>query len=217
MSDEKIVEYRGIRNLVVAPLKKDTKDELTYDTPFALAGTSELSKETESSSDTHYYDNEAAIVINTTGADTVNVNVSAVSLKNTSAITGQKFDEKTGALIEGTATPPYMAMGYITEDTDGREYYVWRLKGRFGNPSDSHKSKDNGTDANGQELAYTGVNTQKKFVANDNKSAKATVVPADSCGMSEEKFFSEVQTPDDIIKTTPSGEQTQNAEENPAG
>lgn len=173
MSDEKIVEYRGIRNLVVAPLKKDTKDELTYDTPFALAGTSELSKETESSSDTHYYDNEAAIVINTTGADTVNVNVSAVSLKNTSAITGQKFDEKTGALIEGTATPPYMAMGYITEDTDGREYYVWRLKGRFGNPSDSHKSKDNGTDANGQELAYTGVNTQKKSLQTTNKSAKS--------------------------------------------
>ncbi len=217
MNEEKIVEYRGIRGLVAAILTKDTNDELKYDTPFALAGTSELSKETESSSDTHYYDNEAAIVIDATGADTVNVNVSAVSLKNRATITGQKFDEGTGALIEGTATAPYMAIGYITEDTDGREHYVWRLKGRFGDPSDSHKSKDNGTDANGQELAYTGINTHKKFVANDNKSAKATIVPADSCGMTEEQFFSKVQTPDDIIKTTPSSEQTQNAEENPAG
>lgn len=212
---EKIVEYRGIRNLVVALLTKDEKDEIAFDKPFALAGTSELSKETESSSDTHYYDNEGAIVINTTGADTINVNVSAVSLKNIAAITGQKFDEKTGALIEGTATPPYMAMGYITEDTDGKEYYVWRLKGKFNNPSDSHKSKDNGTDANGQELSYSGISTQKKFNSNDGKAAKATVVPADSCGMNEEEFFSKVQTPDDIIATTQGG--VQSSEENPEG
>ena len=143
MSDEKIVEYRGIRNLVAAKITKDGKDSLTYETPFYLAGTSELSKETESSSDTHYYDNEGAIVINTTGADTVNVNVSAVSLKNTAIITGQTYDETTEALIEGTANPPYMAIGYITEDTDGKEYFVWRLKGKFSVQSDSHKSKDN--------------------------------------------------------------------------
>lgn len=221
MDAEKIVEYRGIRGLVAAKLTKDTSDELKYDTPFALAGASELSKETESSSDTHYYDNEAAIVINVTGADAVNVNTSAVSLKNRATITGQKYDEGTGALIEGTPKPPYMAIGYITEDTDGREYYVWRLKGKFSDPSDSHKSKDNGTDANGQELTYTGVNTKKIFESNDASGkpepAKATIVPADSCGMTEEQFFSKVQTPDDIIKTTPSGEQTQNAEENPAG
>ena len=53
MSDEKIVEYRGIRNLVAAKITKDGKDSLTYETPFYLAGTSELSKETASSSDTH--------------------------------------------------------------------------------------------------------------------------------------------------------------------
>lgn len=214
MSDEKIVEYRGIRNLVAAKITKDGKDSLTYETPFYLAGTSELSKETESSSDTHYYDNEGAIVINTTGADTVNVNVSAVSLKNTAIITGQTYDETTEALIEGTANPPYMAIGYITEDTDGKEYFVWRLKGKFSVPSDSHKSKDNGTDANGQELAYSGINTRKKFTSNKGQSAKAVVVPAATCGMTEEEFFAKVQTPDDIIKTS---SEPQTTDSNPKG
>ena len=57
MENKKIVEYRGIEGLVGAILEEDTKEGLTYGTPFYIAGTSELSKETETASDTHYYDN----------------------------------------------------------------------------------------------------------------------------------------------------------------
>lgn len=208
MDKENITEYRGIENLVAAKLIKDTKDEIKYDNPFYLAGTSELTRETASSSETHHYDNKPAVVVNATGADTVNVNTSAVSMQNTARITGQTYDEETGMLIEGESNPDYMAIGYVTEDTDGNVFYVWRLKGKFTVPSVSHASKDNGTDAKGQELTYTGVQTEKKFEKNDGKGARAVVVPADTCGYTKEEFFASVKTPDDIgknIKTDPVG------------
>lgn len=199
MQNEKVVEYRGIEGLVGAILEEDTKEGITYGTPFYIAGTSELSKETETASETHYYDNGPKIVIDATGADTVNVNVSAVPLDVVAKITGQKHNEEKGMLIEGGARAPYMAIGYITEDTDERKVYVWRYKGKFSRPSETHGTKNNGTDANGQELTFTGIETEYRSAANDNKPIMATVCMADKCGMTEEGFFAKVQTPDDII------------------
>ena len=70
MSD--ITEYRGIRGLVACELLSDTEEGLVYDDEiFPIAGVSELTKTTESSSDTHYYNNLPAVVITSTGADEV--------------------------------------------------------------------------------------------------------------------------------------------------
>lgn len=201
MEKEKITEYRGIKGLVAALLTEDSAENLTYDAPFYVAGTSELTKETETSSETRYYDNEAAIVIDAVGADTVKVNTSAVPLNVVAKLTGQKYDDTTKALVEGEAIAPYCAIGYITDDTDGNEVYVWRYKGKFTRPSSTHKTKNNGTDADGQSLNYTGITTTHPFKQNDGKGAHALNVPAKTCGKTETEFFASVMTPDDIIKT----------------
>ena len=195
----KYIEYRGIRGLVGALVKTDTAEGITFDTPFPIAGTSELSKETESSSEAHYYDNIPAIVIDSVGSDTVTVSGSALELDVLAKITGQTYDETTGALIESGAVAPYMAIGYITEDTDGNEIYVWRYKGKFARPGSTHGTKNNGTDANGQELTFTGVSTTAKFTANDGKPAMAIACDAKKCGKTESEFFATVLTPDEII------------------
>lgn len=195
----KYIEYRGIRGLVGALVKTDTAEGITFDTPFPIAGTSELSKETESSSEAHYYDNIPAIVIDSVGSDTVTVSASALELSTVAKLTGQTYDETTGTLIESGAVAPYMAIGYITEDTDGNEIYVWRYKGKFSRPGSTHGSKNNGTDANGQELTYTGIATTAKFISNDGKPAKSICCNGKTCGKTESEFFATVQTPDNII------------------
>jgi len=202
---DKIVEYRGIRGLVGAEVLADNGDEITFGTPFPIAGTSELSKETDSSSEAHYYDNIPGVVIDSVGSDTIGVNVSAVPLSVISKITGQKYDEATGTLIEGVAIAPYLAIGYITDDTDGNEVFVWRMKGKFARPGSTHATKDNGTGANGQTLNYTGISTTHKFVANDNKGASGINCPSATCGKTESEFFAKVQTPDDIITANAQG------------
>lgn len=189
MADKKIVEYRGVRDLVAAILETDGT-ELKYKEVFPVAGVAELSKAVANSSEAHYYDNVPAIVIDSVGADEVTCSTSAIPLDVLAKITGQDYDEDTQTFIEGEAVRPYLAIGYITEDTDGNEIFVWRFKVKASIPDSAHKTKDDGTEANGQEVVFTGVNTAHKFTAT-GKSAKA-INHKKSDIITEAEFFAEV-------------------------
>lgn len=198
MPNEKtITEYRGIRDLVAAELLTDTSEEITYGAPFPVAGIAELSKTTENSSESHFYDNIAAIVIDSVGADEVTCTCSAIPLDVLAKLTGQYFDEATGTFVEGEASRPYFAIGYVTEDTSGKEVYVWRHKVKCSIPDSTHSTKNDGTDANGQEIVFTGINTTHKFTKT-GKTAKAINHKAGEL-ITESDFFAAVQ---DIDKLT---------------
>ena len=166
-----------------------------------LAGVSEISKETDNSSDTHYYDNIPAIVIQATGSDTVTINTSAIPLDVLAQITGQTYDSAKGLFVERERDNGYWAIGYKTKKTDGTVMFVWRLKGSFQTPGETNQTENNGTDANGQTLTYTGVSTTHKFTETGNKPAKAIVVDTSVNPVDEATFFASVQTPDTINDT----------------
>lgn len=194
-----INEWRGIRGLVAAEVTKDDDTEFTCGTPFAIAGVAELSRTTESSSEAHYYDNIPAVVIDSTGADEVTITASAIPFDALAKITGQVYDETKGMFVEGERESKYFAIGYITEKTDGTEVFVWRLKGKFNIPDSTHASKNDGTDANGQEIVYSGINTNHKFtVGGKKKTAKAVNVDTSVNAVTEADFFNEVMTPDNV-------------------
>lgn len=196
-----IQEYRGIRGLVAAEVTKDANGEsggYTTGTPFAVAGVAELSRTTETASEAHYYDNAPAVVIDSTGSDEVTITCSAIPFDVLSKLTGQYYDEASGMFVEGERTPKYFAIGYITKKTDGTEVFVWRLKGKFNIPDSTHATEDDGSDANGQELVFTGINTSHKFTKN-GKTAKAVNVDTSvNTTVTEETFFATVQTPDTV-------------------
>lgn len=193
-----IQEYRGVRGLVAAEVITDTTEMFECGTPFAVAGVAELSRTTETSSETHYYDNVPAIVIDSTGADEVTITGSAIPFDVLAKLTGQTYDESKGMFVEGERQAKYFAIGYITEKTDGTEVFVWRLKGKFNIPDSTHATKNDGAEANGQELTYTGINTTHKFTAISNKTAKAVNVDTSVNKVAEAEFFGEVQTPDTV-------------------
>lgn len=201
----KVEEFRGVRGAVIAEVTKDTAEEITFGEVMSLAGVSEISKSTESSNEPHYYDNQPLVTVSSTGNDEIGVNTSALPLDIYAKITGQNYNEEKGVLIEGEREQKYFAFGYITKLTDGTEMYVWRLKGTFNIPDDTHTTEDDGTEANGQELTYTGINTTHKFEKNvDNsgnkKSARAvTLNTSVDKSMTETAFFSKVQTPDTLF------------------
>lgn len=202
----KYYEYRGIRGLVAAKVIKDDADGIEFGTPFPIAGVSELGKNTEASSEPHYYDNVPAVVIDSVGADEVTMATSAIPFNTLADITGQFYDEELGMFVEGERDPEYFAIGYITKRTDGVEVFVWRLKGTFNIPSSTHNTEDDGTEANGQELVYTGINTQHKFELTKNgvtkkKTVKAVNIEQDVNPQDEETFFATVQTPSTVKKT----------------
>lgn len=192
----KIVEYRGIEGLVYAPITEDSTENYTTGDVKELAGTSELTRSTESSSEAHYYDNMPAVVIESTGSDEVTASVSAIPLDVLADITGQVYEQATDMFVEGPRENKYFALGYKTKKTDGTEIYVWRLKGTFSIPESTHATEDDGTDANGQEITFTGISTTHKFTKT-GKGAKAVNVAAD--GKADvSTFFDTVQTPDSI-------------------
>lgn len=193
----KIVEFRGVKGLVYAEVTADTAENFTTGTVKQLAGVAEIQRTTESSNESHYYDNIPAVVVSSTGAEELTVTASAIDLETLADITGQVYDQATGMFVEQERTPKYFAIGYETEDTDGNSRYVWRLKGMFSVADETHSTINDGTDANGQELTYTGVSTIHEFTKT-GASAKAVVIDTSVNNVPASTFFGSVQTPDTI-------------------
>lgn len=198
----KIFEYRGVEGLVYAEVTKDDKTGITFGEVKDLAGVAEISKSSDSASEAHFYDNIPAVVITSTGADTVTISASAIPLDVLADITGQTYDSTTGTYIEEERQQKYFAIGYQTKNTDGEKVYVWRLKGTFNIPDQTNATENEGTDANGQELVYTGISTIHKFTKT-NKTAKAVNVNTSlqKCAQIP-TFFDTVQTPDTITEAS---------------
>ena len=199
---QEIVEYRGVEGLVAAEVINDD-DATGYinGDVFAIAGVAEISKTTDSSNEAHYYDNMPAVVVSNTSSDTVTISVSAIPFDVLAMITGQNYDSTTGSLIEGPRDLKYFAIGYVTKKTNGDQVYVWRLKGTFNIPDQTNGTENDSTDANGQELVYTGISTTHKFTKT-GKGAKALIVDVAQGKADVSTFFDEVTTPDTLTANT---------------
>lgn len=192
-----IFEYRGVEGLVYAEVTADDDESYTTGTVKQLAGVAEIGRTTETSSEPHYYDNVPAVVVSSTGSDEVTCTVSAIPLEVLAEITGQQYDSNLGVLIEGERETKYFALGYKAKKTNGKEVYVWRYKGQFSIPDSTHATEDNGTDANGQEITYTGISTTHKFTKT-GKRAKAMNVDLEADKANVSTFFDTVTTPDTL-------------------
>jgi phi13 family phage major tail protein len=195
-------EFRGCSNLVYAPVTTDNNlggsgnGYVTGDVK-PLAPLGEISKAVGQSSATKYYDNLAAVVIQSKGSDTVTLTVAVVELETLAEITGQYYDADTGAISDGsTDDVGYFALGYKLKETDGSERYVWRYKGTFSIPDEAAKSEDDGTDSTNQSVVYTGINTEHVFTKGG--SAKALGVDSGKGLADLSTFFDEVTTIDTL-------------------
>ena len=203
----RIFEWRGVKNLVAAEILCDDNETgeghgYVTDTPFVIAGVANVSAETESSNETHYYDNYGAIVISSTGDTTVTLDVSGLEADIYAKITGYKYNQNTGAVIEGKRSVKYFAVGYQYEDSDGNEWMRYFYKGIFAIPSSTHATMNAGTDANGQSLTYTAIRTTHTFTNADNEGVKTMALNSSLNLANTSTFFSVVTTPDNITQTT---------------
>lgn len=206
----KVVEFRGVDNLVAAEVTADDNETGGSGTHgyatgevFQIAGVAEISKTTETSSESKYYDNVPAIVINSEGSDEITVTCSIPDLATYAKLVGKTIDTATGAMIDGEREPKYFALGYRMKRTDGKYRYVWRLKGQFAIPDETSATEDDSTDTNNMELVYTGISTNHKFTKGGGKPAKAVVVDDTEeslCDVSE--FFATVTDPDKLATKT---------------
>lgn len=197
-----IFEYRGVSDLVYAEVIKDDSTGFQTGAVKSLAGVAEISKASNVTSETHWYDNLPAIVVQSTAADEITINASAIPLDVLAELKGQVYDATTGTYIEGEGQTKFWSIGYRTQATDGSEYYVFRLKGTISVGDETHQTKNDGTDANGQELTFTGISTIYKFNKTGKPAMAVTVNASLDLIANKDQFFNSVQTPDTITAKT---------------
>ena len=76
-----VFEFRGVDNLVFAEVTVDTEEEYTTGEVEVLAAVAEIGKSTESSSESHYYDNLPLIVVTATGPDELSITCAPPALR----------------------------------------------------------------------------------------------------------------------------------------
>lgn len=185
-------EYRGCRGLVVAKVTKDDDADGGYvaETWQELSGVQSIATNKNESSESHYYDNAARIVIDAEGADEVTLVVSALANKTRALIEGVEYDEGTDMLIETPRKKSYFALGYIGEKTDGTEEFVICYKGKFTGGSITRNTKNDGTEATNVEYTFTAIHTSAKIRTSGTTkvSAKSASAPF-STVVTEAKIF----------------------------
>lgn len=210
MADNKqeVFEFRGVDSLYVAEVLKDDNEAdggYECETPVYLAPVAEVGKSTDSSSEAHYYDNKAMIVVNSESADKISITMAPPVLDKLAKIIGKSFDATTGMMIDCPRQNKYFALMYRTKGTDGAYRYVSRLKGTFSIPEDSNATENDGTDTTNTSIEYTGIYTTHEFNKGmydgskwEKAGAKGVVVDTRYGLADVSKFFEQIQTPDTI-------------------
>lgn len=203
---DKIVEYRGCKGLVFAEVTTDDNETGTghgyiTGTVTDLAGIAEVSKTVSVSRVSKYYDNRAAIVITGEGEDVVTFTASIPTMKVQAAINGRVYDETLKMYIECPIVNKYYAVGYIIEDTDGTEYYIWRHKGYFMAPDETSATQDEGTDGNNMSIEFHGIYTNHEFANGGGSGVKKHIKSykmANDGTLDLSSFFATVTSPDTV-------------------
>lgn len=206
---QQIFEFRGVDNFYFAEVTKDDNSGYACSTPIHIP-VQEVGKTTDSSSEAHYYDNKAMIVVNSESADTISLILAPPALDKLAAMIGKSFDATTGMMVDSPRQNKYFAIMYRTKGTDGGYRYVSRLKGQFNIPEETNQTENDGTDTNNTTIEFTGIYTEHEFTKGkytgsgwEKAGAKGIVVDARYGLVDFTNFFTQVQTPDTVQASNP--------------
>lgn len=190
-------EFRGTDNLWVARVTKDDDTGYTFGTVVNLAPTGQISRQVNSSSETHYYSNVGMITIVTKGGDTVTITVPVLSLAKLGLLTGQTVDPTTGALITGELEETYFALIYRIQLTDNSWRYVVKYKAQLSQPPEEvSQTRSDGVNTNNQQLVFTCNKTIHEFENGGHVDGIEVDERDNLCDF--DSFFTTVYTPDTI-------------------
>ena len=197
MSNYNEAEFRGTDNLWVAKVTKDDSTGYTFGAVVNLAPTGQISRQINSSSETHYYSNVGMITIVTKGGDTVTITTPVLSLEKLGLLTGQIVDPTTGALITGELEESYFALIYRIQLTDNSWRYVVKYKAQLSQPPEEvSQTRSDGVNTNNQQLVFACNKTIYEFENGGHVDGLELDERDNMCDFST--FFSTVYTPDTI-------------------
>ena len=136
----------GLKNMVLAPLTEDTEALLTYGTLQLVAGAIEASITPENADpDVMYADDQEFDVLYPDPELSFKTKMADIPLTIQEQIFGNKIDDN-GVLIRSASDkPPYFAIGFMSEKSNGKFRFVWLFKVRAKPVTESYQTKEGGT------------------------------------------------------------------------
>lgn len=136
----------GLKGIVIALLKEDTEETVSYETPEAVEGAIDMNvAPSNTDPDVQYADDVEWDVVNPDPNTVVTIEWAQLPLTIREKIGGHKMDSN-GVLVESAGdTPGYYAIGGKAAKRDGGYRYFWLLKCRAKPIADQYHTQEGET------------------------------------------------------------------------
>lgn len=131
----------GLRDVKYAVMTSDPKDGVaTYGPIKDLVGAAVANVNPNSSASTDFLDDGPADTAVTIGQGEFNLEIGSIPNENKAELLGHTYSG--GVLVKkGSATPPFVAIGFKSLKADGTYKYKWLYKVKFREPEDNTETK----------------------------------------------------------------------------
>ena len=149
----------GLKNMVIAPLTVDTEETLTYGDLQLLAGAIEATITPDNADpDIQYADDIEFDVLYPDPELTFTTKMADIPLAIQEMIFGNNIDDNGVLIRTSTDKPPYFAVGFKSEKSNGKFRFVWLYKVRAKPLTENYATKE-GTTINRQtgEVEWTAI------------------------------------------------------------
>ena len=149
--------FRGLRKLLYAKVTIGSDGNETWGVWKELAGLQTCEFAPNESSETIYFDNIGAIVMDIEGDQAYTLGTSVPDLQTRTEISGRTWDDTKKCALGTKLNKSYYAIGFLYGTQDGEEYLKVVLKGKFGGASESYVTEDNSTTHNIYQMTFNAV------------------------------------------------------------
>ena len=149
----------GLKNMVIAPLTVDTEETLTYGDLQLVAGAIEATITPDNADpDIQYADDIEFDVLYPDPELTFTTKMADIPLAIQEMIFGNNIDDNGVLIRTSTDKPPYFAVGFKSEKSNGKFRFVWLYKVRSKPLTENYATKE-GTTINRQtgEVEWTAI------------------------------------------------------------
>lgn len=154
----------GLKDLYIAPVTMDENgEEEICGEPRRLASAIKAELSIKSVEGVLYADDRADEIVKEFDSGTLKLNVNDLKPEDVAFLLGQKINEEGVIFAGGSDDPPFVAVAFRAKKSGGgnRYRYLWLLKVKFQEPSESFQTKSNSINFNTPEIEGT-ISRRKK-------------------------------------------------------
>jgi phi13 family phage major tail protein len=187
----------GVDNLYYALVTQDDSSGYVAGTPKYLAPLANIAIKPKASMKTQYFDNIPMDSLFAEGESEGDIEIQGLPLDVKAELLGKTYDAVNGRLYDDGGTPPYVALGFRSQKSDGTFKYYWYLKGQFSPPDDEAATKKAEPDPKSAKMKLTALYTTYLFNVDgvNSRSVKKTEGDTALTAFSATGWFSSVQVP----------------------